>query len=1814
MNASGGSGGAGEGAAVDLTTQEVYVLPASFGQERILALDRQNPGDPTWNLAFRFRLQGPLDARLLERVFNAIVRRWEALRTTLRLVGGQPSQVIAGALEIAVPVIDLRHFAQPEQDAEVDRRSLEEARRRFDLASGPLLRVSLLRVADDEHVLCVTLHHAVADYWSIGLITDELGALYEAFSRGLPSPLAEPPVQYGDYAIWQREQAQSAAVRSELGYWKNRLSGLPLLDFPTDYPRGEIPTYNATIVSQLLPVALTDSLKTLANEHGATFFNLLLAALQIVLHQYTGQSDFGVGTQLAGRDRTELEKVVGLFINTIVLRTDLSGDPSFAELLERVRETGAQAIAHQNPRFEQLLKELRPADYPRHHTLFRVNFICQRDQVKPLDFAGIKLTVIPSKSQGALYDLNVFLVLRDDGWRLSCEYNPDLFAPESIARLLTSYRGLLGAIAENAERRVSEFVRDELPPRAVLEREAAPVPPTSSDAAEGPAAIAPEPEQAFTFPVSLAQRRFWFLEQLDPGDPAYNIAVRWRLIGSLDAQILERALNEVIGRQESLRTTFAAREGEPLQTVWPSARIELAMLDLRDVPSNEREVNVEELALLESRRPFDLAKAPILRASLLRLDEAEHVLLVSTHHIVSDGVSMGLIAAELGTAYESLIKGSDSAPPELPIQYADYAVWHRELIEHGGLNEEAEYWTRKLANFTPTELTSDKPRPARQSLNGEILGVALPRTLASSLKELSTRQGCTFFMTLLAAFKVLLYRYTLRTDITIGTQVAGRERPEFEDVVGVFINSLPLRTDLSGDPRFDEVLQRVSATVVEALAHQTMPFERLVDLLKIKRDASRNPLFQINFASHTAFIRNRTFAGVSLIDMPAKMAGALYDLNFFLVDRSDEWRLSCQYNTDLYETATVAAMLRHFQAVLEGVAANPEQLIHEIPLLSDDERHRVLVEWSGGASEYPRDALIHTLFEEQAERRPDATAIIWGERRLSYREVNGQANRLARYLRTVGVGPESLTGLCVERSPNAIIAMLAILKAGGAYVPLDPAYSPERLEFLIADTKMPVLVTQEALLGRMLSNGGAQIVCLEAAAGNIDGESDANLGSVADSSSLAYVMYTSGPAGRPNGVMVPHRAVVRLVKNANYVDIAESAVFLQLAALSLDAATFEIWAPLLNGARLAIMALELPSVDDLGRAIKQYGVTTLCLPTGLFHLIVDERVEILRPLRQLLIGGDVLSSRRVNRALHALPDCRLIHTYGPTENTTFTCCYTIPRDGAGSAPVPIGKPIANTQVWILDPHQQPAAVGMRGELYIGGDGLARGYLNRPELSGEKFVPHPFSSDADARLYKTGDLARYLPDGNLEFFGRAGDQVERGGSHLEAGETRSLSAQPLEVAQGAVPARAKVPVRQRIAAYLRRSAGNPKIDRSPPPASRDGGAAVDQTGIPYNDLQAQLLNIWEELIGIHPIGLSDNFFDLGGHSMLALRLFARIKEVWGTDLPLATLLQAPTVNQLAEVLSQNGVSAPRSVLVAVQVGGSRAPLYIASGLGGNVVRFYNLVRHLGSDQPVYALQPPGLNGEAPFLTSVEEQAALYISEIRKKQPQGPYFLVGYSFGGLVTFEMARQFAAQGQAVGLLALLDAPEWRYLAGQQGALKARNRLSRYREILGKILFTRQRSGYLTDRLRGRTISLIYSACRRLGLRLPQNLGTIQDMNLFAAAQYVPKPYAGRVTVFSTKPAVRMAMHDDTLGWGELALEGVEIHEIPGDHSDITSEPNVRVLSQKLALCLERAQRRTPQAGQSSQLNANFHSSGAAPKPLRKQIGSLAEPAAIKS
>ena len=1316
--------------------------------------------------------------------------------------------------------------------------------------------------------------------------------------------------------------------------------------------------------------------------------------------------------------------------------------------------------------------------------------------------------------------------------------------------------------------------------------------------------MASDSKDVCAFPSSLSQQRFWFLDQLEPGNPAYNIAVRWQLVGKIEPALLERAINGVLRRHEVLRTRFRERDALPLQVVVPSLEIPLPVFDLRSTAEADREKEAERITLEFARRRFDLETLPLIRVGLLQLAETDNVMLLTVHHAVADGWSIGLIAREMCLLYAALAGESAAAVPELPIQYADFALWQKEWLGSTEFEEHASYWRQHLLGVTPFELTPDLPRPDVQTSNGTILSVLLPKELTNTLQSYASGLGSTFFALAAAAFATLMYRYTGQEDIAVTTQVAGRNRVEIEDLVGLFINTVVLRLDLSGNPAFAELVERARKVILDAIAHQDMPFEQLVDFLKLKRDLRRKALFQVNFIYQRAFVENMEFAGNQFIDLPSRSPGALYDLNVFMVERVDGWRLSCEFNTDLYLPGTVARMLSHMQALFASIAANPRQTLQRLLFLPEEERQQLLA--PGAATDYPRTATVHQLVELQAERTPDAVAVVFGNEKVTYRQLNVRANQLARYLHKCGIGPDSHVGICVERSVEMIVALLGVLKAGGAYVPLDPAYPRERLAYMLEDAQVRVLVTQSSLAGMVPAYHG-RIVRLDEDGALISRQDVGNLppGSADD---LAYVIYTSGSTGRPKGVMIPHRAVVNLLCSVERrPGLTAQDKLLAITTLSFDIAGLELFLPLKTGAQIVLAPREaVADGQELLKLLKESGATVMQATPATWRLLIESGMLKI-PHLKMLCGGEAWSEELATQLLER--GAELWNMYGPTETTIWSSVdHVLPGQGA----VVVGPPMDNTQFYVLDPLLQPVPAGVAGELLIGGDGLARGYWNREELSREKFIPNPFNPSA-GRLYRTGDLVRRRPDGKFEFLGRLDHQTKIRGFRIELEEIQSVLTQHPHVRQALVvmhevstddrrlfayvvpeadsPLGEAVPLKIRLRNFMREKlpdymlpsaicvldrfplTANGKIDRSALPSPDPGVHDPARTFAPPRDeLESRLCKVWEDVLQTHPISIDDDFFDLGGHSLLAVKLFAAVRQMYGKNLPLVTLFRAPTVAKLATALRSEGAAGTWSSLVPIQVEGSRPPLYIISGLGGNVVRFRDLAKDLGPDQPVYALQPPGLDGKRPFLTTVEGMARHYISEIGSVQPaNAPYCLAGYSFGGIVTFEMAQQLTAGGAEVGLVALLDAPEWTYLRTTWRGGGFKKTVERCKTRLRTVMFGPDRLGYLKARLRRRTSEALYRLYRALGRPLPQVYGSIEDINAFAAASYVPKRYPGKLTLFRTNPPQMQANYDALLGWGPLAGQGVEIYEIPGNHEDMTTEPNVRVLADRIRGCFEK-------------------------------------------
>jgi amino acid adenylation domain-containing protein len=1318
-------------------------------------------------------------------------------------------------------------------------------------------------------------------------------------------------------------------------------------------------------------------------------------------------------------------------------------------------------------------------------------------------------------------------------------------------------------------------------------------------------------------PLSFAQARLWFLDQLEPGNAFYNIPAAVRLSGQLNLAALEQSLNQIISRHEALRTNFVTVNGQPVQVIASTLTLTVPVVDLRQVPESELERDCQRLANEEAVQPFDLATEPLVRTKLLQLSESEHVLLLTMHHIVSDGWSMGVLVRELAALYEAFCNDSLLVLPELPIQYPDFAVWQQQWLQAEVLESQLGYWKQQLDGASALlELPTDRPRLAVQTFRGAHQSFALSKEVTEALITLSQRQGATLFMTLLAAFEILLHRYTGQADICVGTPIANRNRAEIEGLIGLFVNTLVLRTDMSGNPSFEDVLSRVRDVALEAYAHQDLPFEQLVEALQPSRDLSHTPLFQVMFVLENAPMPSLKLQGLTLSLLEVESATAKFDLTLSLENSEQGLIGSWEYNTDLFDAATITRIAGHYETLLEAIVTNPQQQVSQFPLLSEAERHQLLVEWNDTQVNYPTDVCIHQLFEAQVERTPDAVAVVFEDEQLTYGELNRRANQLAHHLRSLGVGPDVLVGISLERSLEMVIGLLGILKAGGAYVPLDPEYPTERLAYMLSDSQVSVLLTQSKLADSFPEHG-AQVVYLNKDWGVISRQSQENPVRSVKSSNLAYTIYTSGSTGKPKGVMISHKAISNhMCWMQTAFPLTDADKVLQKTPFSFDASIWEFYAPLLAGAQL-VMARPGGHRDSayLIEVITELKVTTVQLVPSLLQMLLEsEKFKMCKSLKRVFCGGEALPMEYIKRFSRHL-DADLHNLYGPTEATIDVIFFTCKSESHQQL-VPIGRPIANTQIYILDGYLQPVGVGVAGELYIGGDGLARGYLNRPDLTAEKFISNPFSDEPRARLYKTGDRARYLSDGNIEFLGRLDDQVKIRGFRIELGEIEAVLGQHPAVEETVVMVREDVPGNKRLVAYVvvnQTSAPtvsqlhqflkqklpeymipsaivklealpltpNGKVDRRALLATDTARPELQSIFVaPRDTLELQLAQIWEDVLNVRPIGVTDNFFTLGGHSLLAVRLIALLQQQFGQNLPLATLFLAPTIEHLASALGQPTNEQQWSPLVKIQPGGSKRPFFCVPGSGGNVIYFYHLARHLGSDQPFYGLQARGLDGEQMPHTQVEDMAAYYIEALQTVQPQGPYFLGGHSFGSYVAFEMALQLLHQGQEVALLAILDTPaplptnKPGEVEHYDDARLLTDVAMTIEQLVGKKLSVSyedlqplapdEQLNYIMERLK--TVNFFPPEAKLSQLR-----GLVQVFKANHQTHYVPhEVYPNQITVF---PASEQFCDDPAMGWDQVSSEPVETYSVPGDHITMVTEPHVQVLAEKLRACLDKAQ-----------------------------------------
>jgi amino acid adenylation domain-containing protein len=1051
-----------------------------------------------------------------------------------------------------------------------------------------------------------------------------------------------------------------------------------------------------------------------------------------------------------------------------------------------------------------------------------------------------------------------------------------------------------------------------------------------------PLLVIPQRHKTDSAPLSFAQQRLWFLDQLQPLNPAYNIASAYRLKGLLHIVTLERAITEIIRRHEALRTTYALVDGHQVQIINPAKPLSISIIDLSCFPVINREAKARDLAAEEAHRPFDLTKDLMMRCVLVKLDERDFAVLITMHHIASDGWSIGLFIGEMLTLYSAYSRGQSSPLPELNIQYADFAHWQLQYLQGAVLEEQLSYWKQQLSDLPTLELPTDKPRPAVQTYRGAVESWTVSKSTSEGLKLLGQQFQATLFMTLLAAFQVLLARYSRQEQIVVGSPVANRNRGEIEGLIGFFVNMLVLRANLEENPSFLALLDQVKEVALGAYARQDLPFEKLVEELQPRRDPSRHPLFQVMFALQSASSSRPGNAKESALPaLEFERVTAKFDLELNMWDRPEGLAGKMVYNTDLFEAATIRRMLESFETMLEGVLADPTQPVSALPLLRPVESRQILCDWNQTRRHYPDHLCLHQLFEAQVDCSPQATAVVFEGTKLTYCELNQRANQLAHYLRGRGVGPEDLVGLCFERSLELVIALFGVLKAGAAFLPLDPNYPAERLAWMLADAEVSVLLMQERLR-ESLPPHAAQELYLDTGSAELATYPQTNLPSVTSPDNLAYVIYTSGSTGKPKGAMNTHRGIcnrLRWMQEA-YRLIQDDRV-LQKTPYSFDVSVWEFFWPLLNGAGL-VVARPGGHQDPayLLEVIASQQITTLhFVPSMLQTLVIDRGLERCRSLKRVISSGEALGAK-LQEQYFARTGAELHNLYGPTEAAIDVTAWNCRR---GDGKVPIGKPIANTQIYILDEELKPVPIGVGGELHIGGVGVGRGYLRRAEMTAEKFIPDPFSEQRGARLYKTGDSARYLEDGNIEYLGRLDQQVKIRGYRIELGEIEAALNEHVgvknavsvvrEIAAGGPQLVAYVtteeprPREDELRKYLKRRLpeymvpraiialeelplmANGKVDRRALPAPNISGEQNVEYVAPRTPMEESLAGIFAEVLGLERVGIYDHFFDLGGHSLLATLVISRLRELFHVELPLVMIFESPTVTSLSLSIAQ-----------------------------------------------------------------------------------------------------------------------------------------------------------------------------------------------------------------------------------------------------------------------------------------------------------------------
>jgi amino acid adenylation domain-containing protein len=1511
-------------------------LPLSFVQQRLWFFDQLEPKSPVYNRAAFLLVRGRLDKRALQSSVNEIVRRHEVVRTTFTSVEGRPKQVVSPPGRVALPIVDLSELPEAIRQTEAKRLAVEESLRPFDLTSDVLLRIKILQLGEEENLLILSNHHIAFDGWSDAILYQELATLYKAYIEGLPSPLAELPIQYADFAVWQRASLRGSTLEKHVTYWKRQLAGAPSLwEVPTGRPRPAFRTFCGSRHAINLSENLSDALRIFSRQENVTLFMTLLAAFQTLLRLYTGRHDIVIGTPVAGRSHVETESLIGAFINTLALRADLSGNPTFRELLRRVREVCVAAYAHSDLPFEKLVEALQPARDLSRNTLFQVMFQLRNTPGHKLELPDATVEQLEFDSGMSKLDLALEVIPNDRALTCLFEYNTDLFDFQTIERLARCYHTLLEALVANPERPLVDLAAILEPLQAV-----------------DPSHACGESEKDIYERSNLTRTQllFWAGQKLRPEAPLYNVPYAFYLKGEIDYDHFQNAFQTLLNSSDALRTVICEFDGIPQQSVAPEFPYTVEFWDFSDCADPGAAAG--DWLAARSRLRFDLRRG-LFDCALVKLSERQFVWFLNVHHIIVDGRSIELIVHRQAEFYQRSLGGCLEKTAELP-RFKHYVEAQRESRCSVEFRQIESYWKTKLGEpFEPLRFYgrgSDKKGLSSKRISCEL---GWERTL--KLKHLAARgeisvktEHASMFNIFATALLTYLYRVTGSRSPSIAVPFHNRKSKDFHSTIGLLMEIVPLRVAVEESDSFVSLNRKIAREAYESFQSARFigasPGGRGPEVL-LNYDPLSIPRFG-KFPVQT----ERLYLDQETLSLVLRIRD--YNGEGFVVD--------FEFHRDVFDESERRRAVQHFIQILDAFLEKPDEILDRVALLNEEERKRVLVDFNRSHRDGYDGLDLLQLFEDQVHKTPDHPAVICDNQSISFARLNSKANQLAHYLLSLRVKPGAPVGISMDRSLEMVVGLMGILKAGAAYVPLEPTNPKERTSLILADMQMPALLSRSRLAGT-LPDQSARLICLDSDSTSISRMSgEAPLRELTPDH-LAYIIYTSGSTGRPKGVEVTHGALANFVAHAgDTFALGPGDRVLQFASIGFDAAVEEIFPCLIRGATLVLRTdTMLDSVSMFLQKCRDWEITVLDLPTAYWHELTEtiwrQKLSLPASLRLVIIGGEkAIPERLIQWQGTAGGEIRLLNTYGPTEGTVVATIEDLTEWTpllASAREVPIGRPIANIQTYILDKRLNPTPIGVPGELHIGGAGLARGYRNRADLTAEKFIPDPFTGRVGARLYKTGDIARFLADGKIAFVGRIDAQVKIRGFRIELGEIEAVLREHPGVRDVSVIARNDASA-ERLVAYvvperdvsvsvselrhtlkkklpeymvpssyvllesLPLTAGG-KLDRRGLPEPGQTRPDQDNPFIPPATREEEIIaGIWARVLRLDRVGIHDNFFDLGGHSLLATQVVSRMKDAFRVELPLRVVFEHPTVAGLAERLEAICVQEPAAGLVNV----------------------------------------------------------------------------------------------------------------------------------------------------------------------------------------------------------------------------------------------------------------------------------------------------------